>query len=406
MANRKDNKGRVLKSGESQRKDGLYQYRYTDIRGKRRTIYHSDLSKLRAEESKILQEISRGIDYAEGEISVIDLVERYVAIKRDSVKQSTIRSYQYILRKLAADDFGYKMIRSVKSSDVKSWFQKLDRQGISRNSILRIRGVLKPAFASAVEDDILLKSPLQFRLDFLSNKESNVREALSPELVNKFIQFVASDSRAHRYLDIYIILLGTGMRVSELCGLTFRSIDMKNRSITIDHQLIRKQMKGTETYVDTPKSKTSNRIIPMSNEVYEALQRVLESRPQLAVEPMIGGHSGFLFVSPSGSVMTSNYVSKAIWSAIKRYNAKHADQLPSFSPHNLRHTFCTNMIDAGADIKAVQYLMGHAKASITLDVYTHTSYKKAEASFRKIMDSHPPIFHSTTPLLHQNAVEL
>jgi len=409
MASRKDNKGRVLKTGESQRKDGLYQYRYTDIRGIRRTIYNSDLSKLREEESKILLEVARGIDYAGGEISVVDLVERYIALKKDSVKRNTMRSYEMILGKLKAYDFGYKMIRTVKASDIKNWFKRLEQEGLKRNSILRIRGVLKPAFAIAVEDDILHKNPAQFRLDFLQNAASGTRDALSPETVDKFLRFVAFDSHAHPYLNIYLILLGTGMRVGELCGLTFRDIDMVKRTISINHQLVRKTQKGVPTYIETPKSKTSIRTIPMSNEVYEAFQRVLETRPAPKVEPMIDGYSGFLFISEKGSVMLTSYVSKAIWSAINRYNKYHEDKLPSFSPHNLRHTFCTNMIDAGVDIKSVQYLMGHAKASITLDVYTHSSYKKTEATFHKIMDSAIPVYSTTTPttpLLHQIAADL
>ena len=68
---RKDHKGRILRTGESQRKDLIYQYRYTDIRGKRQTIYSSDLKELR--EKEIQRQLDDGIDYADGSITVIAL---------------------------------------------------------------------------------------------------------------------------------------------------------------------------------------------------------------------------------------------------------------------------------------------------------------------------------------------
>ena len=79
---RKDNKGRILRTGESQRKDLIYQYRYTDIRGKRQTVYSSDLKELREKEKEIQKQLDDGIDYAAGKITVIQLLERYISIKQ------------------------------------------------------------------------------------------------------------------------------------------------------------------------------------------------------------------------------------------------------------------------------------------------------------------------------------
>ena len=79
---RKDHKGRILRTGESQRKDLIYQYRYTDIRGKRQTVYSSDLRELREKEKEIQKQLDAGIDYAAGKITVIELVERYIGLKQ------------------------------------------------------------------------------------------------------------------------------------------------------------------------------------------------------------------------------------------------------------------------------------------------------------------------------------
>ena len=403
MASRKDSKGRVLKTGESQRKDGIYQYRYTDIRGIRRCIYNSDLAKLREEETKITKSLLNGINYVEGNISVIDLVERYAQLKSPSVRRNTQLVYGKVIKKLGNYDFGFRMIRTVKASDIKGWFKQLHEEGMKRSSISQIRGVLRPAFEEAVQSDILHKNPATFKLDFVG-EASEPRLALSPDETKRFLDFVANDKYAKPYLDIYLILLGTGMRIGELCGLTLRDVDMAQRRITVDHQLIRK--KGGGTYINSPKTKSGTRIIPMTEEVFKSFQNVLANRPKLKIEPMVDGYSGFLFVSGQGAIMINTYVSKAIWSAIRRYNKRFKDKLPSFSPHNLRHTFCTNMLDAGVDVKAVQYLMGHSKASITLDVYAHSSYKKAELALLEASKNLPSFFASTTPLLHQNAADL
>ena len=79
---RKDHKGRILRTGERQRKDLIYQYRYTDIRGKRQTIYSSDLKELREKEKEIQRQLDDGVDYAAGNITVIALLERYISLKQ------------------------------------------------------------------------------------------------------------------------------------------------------------------------------------------------------------------------------------------------------------------------------------------------------------------------------------
>ena len=81
MAKRKDSKGCILKTGESQRKDGIYMYRYSDIRGKRKTIYSCDLKELRKRESLIQRDSFDSIDYDAGDISAIKLIEQALDLK-------------------------------------------------------------------------------------------------------------------------------------------------------------------------------------------------------------------------------------------------------------------------------------------------------------------------------------
>ena len=118
---RRDSKGRVLKKGESERKsDLLYSYRYRDIRGKMKSVYASDLRKLREKEADIEKSMQDNMDYSSGDVSLIDLVERYISLKQ-GVRYNTRVGYEYVLNILKKEDFGYRKIRSIKMSDVKLW---------------------------------------------------------------------------------------------------------------------------------------------------------------------------------------------------------------------------------------------------------------------------------------------
>ena len=73
--------------------------------------------------------------------------------------------------------------------------------------------------------------------------------------------------------------------------------------------------------------------------------------------------------------------------AMKKYQKLHPDKpLPHITPHVFRHTFCTNMANAGMDIKTLQYVMGHSDVGVTLNVYTHASYDRAAEQMAKIID--------------------
>ena len=89
---RKDSRGRILKDGESQRKNGTYMYRYADIHKRRKYVYAKTLEDLRKQEELVKRDLADGIDYAAGEITVAELVDRYFSLKR-GLKQNSLRAY-------------------------------------------------------------------------------------------------------------------------------------------------------------------------------------------------------------------------------------------------------------------------------------------------------------------------
>lgn len=355
--------------------------------GKRRTVYSSELGRLREKESEIQKFLNSGVDYAASNITVLELIERYIRLKR-GVRYNTKVGYQFVLNLVRKEDFGYRKIRDIKVSDARQWFIKLTEDGRGYSTITSVRGVIKPAFQMAYNEDIVRRNPFDFKLDMIPNN-SKKRIAMTEEQQKAFLTFIKEDGHYCKYLDEFLVLLGTGMRISEFTGLTVHDLDFEKRRIYVDHQLVR--TRSGEYYIEETKTKSGVRYIPMVGKVYESLQNILANRKPVNTERVIGGHSGFILLNKDGNPKIAMHIEHVMKRAWNKYNATHETPLPPVTPHVLRHTFCTNMANAGMDIKSLQYLMGHSDVSVTLNVYTHASYDKAEQAMRQIeyIDSCP-----------------
>lgn len=379
---RKDNKGRILRTGESQRKDLIYQYRYTDIHGKRQTVYSSDLKELREKEKEIQKQLDEGIDYAAGNVTVIALLERYISLKQ-GVRYNTKVGYNFVLNLVRKEDFGYRQIRDIKVSDAQKWIMKLHEDGKGYSTITSVRGVVKPAFQMAYNEDIIRRNPFDFKLIDVVPNDSQKRIAMTEEQQTLWMEFIREDKTYSKYYDEFVVLLGTGMRVSEFCGLTKGDLDFGNRRIRVDHQLVRER--GGKYYVEKTKTECGCRFIPMTEEVYQGLKNILAHRKQLKTEMIVDGYSGFIMLDKNGNPKVALHIENEMRWAMKKYKKLHPDSpLPHITPHVFRHTFCTNYANDGMDIKNLQYLMGHSDAGVTLNVYTHASYAHAAEQMAEI----------------------
>lgn len=380
---RRDHKGRVLKTGESQREDLRYQFRYKDAKGKRQTIYSMDLRELRAKEEEVLNAAKAGIDYAVGQITVLELVERYTSLKC-GVRYNTKVGYNFVLGVLRKEDFGYRMINAIKTSDAQLWLIKLQKDGRGYSTIQSVRGVLKPAFQMAYNEDVIRKNPFDFKLSDVVVNDSQHRVSLTPEQLHTWMEFIRTDRTYKKYYDEFVVLLGTGMRVSEFCGLTSSDIDFDNKRIRVDHQLVRER--GGKYYVEKTKTEAGRRFIPMTPEVYESLKHIVDNRKSLKVEHVIDGYTGFILLDKDNNPKVALHIENEMRWAMHKYKLLHPDEpLPHITPHVFRHTFCTNMAMAGMNVKGLQYLMGHSDAEVTMNVYTHASYDFAADELTRIV---------------------
>ena len=389
---RRDNKGRLLYVGEYQEPSGLYTYHYTDALGKRRkltswTLTRADSMPAGKKPKKPLRDQIRDAlaDVADGvygnNISVLDLVDRYLATKT-GVKGNTRTNYKFVRNILVKESFSYKEIGKIKTTDAKLFLIKLQKDGRGYSTIHSVRGVLRPAFEMAVEDDMIRKNPFGFMLASVVVNDSVTRDAISRADERRFLDFIASDKYYCRYYDAIYILFKTGMRISEFCGLTISDIDFKTHHINIDHQL---QRMSDMTYViEPPKTDAGIRVIPMKPDVEEAFKRLIAARRKPKVEPMIDGYAGFLCLDMNFNPVVALHWEHYFTHILQKYNSIYKVQLPKITPHVARHTYCSNMARSGMNPKTLQYLMGHSDIGVTLNVYTHLGLLDAEKELDRI----------------------
>lgn len=380
---RKDKNGRVLKTGENQRKNGTYDYRYTDYHRKVRCIYAKTLEELREKEAAIRRDMADGIDYAAGEISVSELVDRYMGLKRD-IGHNSQRAYGTVINRIRESEFGRMKVRNVKLSEAKRFYIELHDAGSKRNTISIYHSVLRPTFEMAVDDDMIRKNPFKFKVSDIIPDDAVKRTALTRQQQESYLRFIRENGQDNYYDDIEI-LLGTGLRVSELYGLTKKDVDFKKRLIFVDHQLCRTAEKPY--FVKSPKTNSGIRCIPMSDAVYMALKRVISNRQMPTVEQLVDGYSGFIFLDKSGMPKVAMHLENYMRGMQKKIVRVYGRSFPRVTPHVLRHTFCTNMQQAGIDVKSLQYLMGHSNVSVTLDVYTHVNFDNVQEAFDRAVSN-------------------
>ena len=316
-------------------------------------------------------------------ITVGELVERYLCTKT-GVKPNTLANYNFVQNLLKKETFSEKKISQIKTSDAKLFLIKLQQDGKGYSTIKTVRGVLRPAFQMAVDDDVLHKNPFSFELATVVVNDSVTREAVTKEQMRKFLKFIHDDNVYCKYYEVVYILFHTGLRISEFCGLTLRDIDLENKILNIDHQLQRTA--NMKLVIESTKTNAGTRKLPMTEDVVECFRGIIEDREPPRFEKVIDGYSGFLFVDKDCNPLVAMHWEQRFNHMVKRYNDIYRVQMPNITPHVCRHTYCSNMAKSGMNPKTLQYLMGHSDIGVTLNTYTHLGLEDAADELKRMED--------------------
>ena len=403
MATKRKDKNRiVLKTGEGQRQNGTYFFRWKDKIGKRHYVYAKTLEELREKEKKIDKDKIDGIKAEARYTTVNELFDLWKVLKR-GLKNNTFENYKYMYETFVKPNFGKQRISNLKKSDVKRFYNYLaDERGLQASTIDSVHTVLHQVLDMAVDDDYIRNNPSNNVLKEL--KQSHVfktdkRRALTKSEQDLFLDFLRKSHIYSHWYPIFAIMLGTGMRVGEVTGLRWCDIDLDNEIIDVNHTLVyychrdEKAKHGCYFNVNSPKTTAGNRQIPMINTVKEAFMMEKQYQEQLGIKctAVIDGYSDFIFVNRYGHTQHQATLNKAIRRIIRDCNdaelLKNENAqilLPHFSCHSLRHTFTTRMCEAGINIKVIQDTLGHKDISTTMNIYAGVTKDLKTEEFKEL----------------------
>ena len=409
---RKDNKGRILRDGESQRSDGRYMFRYTDINGKRRTVYSWQLVKtdkvptgknkataLRDLETDIRRDICDGVDTFDARTKTLNVCFDEYLIMKSGLKASTLSIYRLTYDKHIRNQIGLRSIISIKYSDIKILYNNLvTKSGLSLGSVSNIDKILHPIFSIAVKDGLIKTNPIDGVLSEMKRQQNwrrPKRHALSVEEQSEFLQFI-KNSQWKYLLNLFVFLLGTGCRIGETISLRWCDCDFENRVIHIDHNLSYEIVNGKKRkYISMPKTPNSIRTVPMLTDVRDALIRERDHQRNDRIASMeLDGYSDFVFRKANGRVYDHHSLDRILYNIVDRHNdierLRAIDSeyklilLPKFSVHTLRRTFCTRLCEHETNLKLIQEIMGHSDIQLTMNIYNEITEKNRVSHFEKL----------------------
>lgn len=384
---RRDQKGRILKKGEGQDKNGRYYYIYTDTSGNRRRMYNLNLMELRKAEKAIQKDIADGIDLSAAKRTLNEQFAIYLATKE--IRESTRAHYVELWNRRVKNDIGTRKIIDLKKSDLQMFFKKLADNGYADSTIKTYcNNMIKPALELALDDDIIRKNPAKGCMKEY-NRSPETKKALTVAEQEAFLDFVEKSEQFCIYYPLFVVMFSTACRRSEIIGLTWEDIDFEAKSISINHQLLYKNLgTGNAFHYAEPKSEAGIRTIPMTQKCYKALIQQKEIQLSLGIKHnvKVGELSNFVFTTLKSTPHNPGNLNNLLKNIVGQYNKKQAENthmLPHITCHSFRHTGCTRLAESGVDPKTLQKFMGHSDISVTMNIYNHVDKERMEKEIRK-----------------------
>jgi len=289
---------------------------------------------------------------------ISEFIDLWKADKKQYVKKSSYSAYMLLIENHLLPAFGDKY--GIEETDVQTFvFQKL-AEGLSQKSIKDILIVLKMVLKFGAKNKLLEYTP--FDIQFPTEREKYDIEVLSKTNQKRIMNYV-QENFTFRNLGVYICL-ATGMRIGEICALTWNDIDTETGIIYIKKTIqriyiIENNSRHTELLLDTPKTKNSIREIPMTKVLLKMLKPIKK----------VVNNSFFILTNEAKPTEPRTY---------RNYYKKLMEDLkiPELKFHGLRHSFATRCIESNCDYKTVSVILGHSNISTTLNLYVHPNLEQ------------------------------
>lgn len=384
MASRKDSRNRVLKTGETQRENGTYQYRYIDpATGKRVSIYAPSLQELREKEKEIHKMLDLKLDTLQGNRLLGDQLGIYLETKLN-LSTGSKKTYQTAAKTVKQYVISKTKLRSITPTQVKQTCIEWFKQGYSHDYINICYSLVRGALQMAYEDGYIQRNPCSFHLSSVlpdDDEESNSRPALTKEEKENLLQMVAKSTNPYDefYYHVVVILCETGLRIGEFRALRDNDVNFKGGFINVHHQLTR------EGEYTRPKSKNAVRKIPMTQSVIESMRYLIDRAKTIRAKKQMtyAGIDNFIMLSKRNGLPVSNSAYSRAFARFEQEYKTVYEQEIIVSPHICRHTFCTNCVSGGLPLPSLPKLMGHGHISTSLGIYTDLEFQTVQEDFSK-----------------------
>lgn len=370
----------MSKKGENIRKraDGRWEGRYKvsvlpNEKAKYRSVYGKTYKEVR---EKIRLGVSQAVrlneEKAKHPILMREVIEQWMNTNKPIRKGATEVRYEYLIEKHILPEFGDVPVASVTSLALTDFMnRKLHHGSLNGNGALSpayvrsIMSVITSVLQYAVNENMCSDVNINLQKPYVEKKELSVLSIYEQKILETALINNIDETR----LGI-LISLNTGLRIGEVCALTWNDIDFERQIMHIRATVARVKSDGinrkSKLIIDRPKTKSSIRDIPIPSKL---LSTLITMKKCSASDYVISRDKSF--VSPR----TYEY---------RYHKILNECHIPSVNYHTLRHTFATRCVEVGVDVKTLSEILGHASVSITLNTYVHSSMELKRRQLEKL----------------------
>ena len=366
MAKRGQNEGSIRK-----RKDGTWEARVTigisaDGKQQRKSLYGKTRQEVSAKMTDLLNNLQKGIITNPTEMTLAEWLDHYMLeYKKQYVKPTTYNNYTVKVKNHIKPAIGHYKLKALRQDIIQKFVNSLSGKGLAPSTVIDIFKVLSNALETAVDDGLIVRNVAnRVKLPKTTKPQITV---LTQEQQNAFVE----QAKVTYMGVVYIFDLCTGMRLGELLGLKWQDIDFEQNQLHIK-RIIRK-VKDPDNPEEhwhlefgTPKTPTSERIIPLNETAIKVLADVWEQQEKNKEKANTAYEDNDLvFCTQLGRPLDPNNIRRTCYSICAKIGVS------NIHPHCLRHTFATRGAENNVDVRVMQKFLGHATIKETADTYTH-----------------------------------
>ena len=354
-----DDRGRKLPRGIRYR-NGKYEARFT-YSGKAHSVWGKTIGEVQKPVTELKYKLETGTYIEKSKLTLNEWFDTWMeTYKRNTIKHSTYQTYcTYYDKHIRDSDIGRMLISNIRAEHIQKLYNRLVDQEYSFSAINQIKTTIYGSLEQAVKNEMIERNPVKLvNLPKVDKKKARI--AMTKEQQALFMEY-AKDSYMY---NLFALMLRTGLRVGEITGLKHTDVNRKQKVIHITRTMVYDHERGL--YEDTPKTKTSIRDIPLTEDMLKLIDNQRVYWGVKKVESL----ERYIFTDYEGRPLPRSAVRNEIerlTNAIRR----DGKEFPVISAHVFRHTFATRAIEHGMQPQILKTILGHSSLAMTMDLYSH-----------------------------------